>query len=197
MKTGRITVTEEALQQVRLLIGDCLNAAGLVEHSLAAPPLEQSDLESQMVDDRKARLVIWELSEYNFRWELQALNRRLYDRKRFNPLERQEMLLHCFSSLYDGIAGIHFSLARTGLAAPRFADRLPYLQALWMLMDVWPLEKPKSWLFCPKNPVFSPEGDKWERELVRFYAQTFFDHFGRPAVLPLTLSTEDFLNSVN
>lgn len=188
--TGKLSVTAKAVENVRVLIGDCLKVAGMVEHSLSNP-VPQNELESQVVDMREGRQLIWELSELNFRWELQALDRRLYDRKLFSKLERQKMLMRCFPEEVVTISNTHPSHARTGLASPAFSDRLPFLQSLWSLMESWPIPKPSSWNQCPVNPTISPEGDRWEYDLARFYAQTFFEHFSRPAILPHTLSSED------
>ena len=177
--------------KARDLIGDCLKAAGLVEKSLATPNLPREELETQTINVQEGRVLIWELCELNFRWELQALDRQLYDKKHFGRLERQAMLLRCFSTKFEGITSVHPELARTGLASPTFMERLPYLQALWQLMDNWRVPKPASWNSCPQNPTTALHGEQWERDMIQFYAQTFFDHFARPAVLPMTLNTDD------
>lgn len=133
---GKDTATARGVEQVRSLIGDCIKAADLPEHCLSKT-LPQGELQSLTVDIRRGRIMIWELCEFNFRWELQALDRRLYDRERYHPLQRQQMLIHCFSVKYPGITSVHVSLAATGLASPTFAGRFPYLQAFWTLMDDW------------------------------------------------------------
>jgi hypothetical protein len=185
-KSTNHTVTSEAIEKVRNLIGDCLTAAGVSERSLAMPLRGDEELELLRVDPRRGQVLIWELCELNFRWELQALDRRLVKIDGNERLRRQHMLLRCFSIDYDCITSVNESLAQTGLAAPTFTKRFPYIQALSALMHDWPLPKPSSWSSCP-NPVVSPIGDKWEKDVVRFYAQTFYDYFGRPAVLPRTL----------
>ena len=184
------TASFAEVKKVRDLIGECLQAAGMVERSLTRPPPE-TDVRSQVINTRKARVMIWELCEMNFRWELQALDRRLYNKSKFTPLSRQDMLLDCFSTKYRSIACIDVSRARNGLASPQFKDRLPFLQALWRLMDGWPGRKPSFWSHRAQDAVLHPQDNQWERDLVRYYTQTFFDHFSRPAILPHTLSQSD------
>jgi hypothetical protein len=75
-------------------------------------------------------------------------------------------------------------LSADGFASPTFQKRFPYLQSFWTLMDAWPGPKPASWKECPTHPSVTASGDQWERNLVGYYAQTFYDHFGRPPILP-------------
>jgi hypothetical protein len=187
---GKITASANALERVRSLIGDCLKAAGLVEHSLSRPP-PPVVIDTQVVDIRRARVLLWELCELNFRWELRALDSRLYNKGYFTPLQRHQMLMDCFPHKYNSLMSAHPSLARSGMAFPSFADRLPYIQALWRLMTGWPGPKPSSFFIVPHAHAVSPNAERWERDLVRYYAQTFFDNFFRPPILPHTLGIED------
>jgi hypothetical protein len=186
------TATTEAVERMRILVFDCMKNAGVVVHSLTRPP-PMVDLHSQVTDVRKARRIIWELCELSFRWELQAVDRCLYDKRRFSPIQRQQMLLDCFAHEDSNIASVSVSLARTGLGSPLFKDRFPYLQALWRLLDCWPREKPASWGRLPESSNYNAQAVTWERELTHYYAQTFFQHFARPAILPHTLNEDDLI----
>jgi hypothetical protein len=186
----KVSVTGNAVEKVRGLIGDCLKAAGVVERSLTRPR-PQCAIGEQVVDLQRARVILWELCELNFRWELRALDRRLYNKPSNNPLNRHHMLMECFAYDLYSIASVRPSKARSGLASPSFADRLPYLQALWRLMSDWPGDKPSNWFSVPCVPTVTPENERWERVVAQFYAQTFFDHFHRPPILPHTLGTNN------
>jgi hypothetical protein len=178
------SATSESFAKVRELIGECLSTAGLSVRSLAFTLEEGECVDGLQVDVQRAKVLLWELSELNFRWELRALDRRLLPGS--EPLQRLKLLTHCFPQGEEGLISIDSCRATIGLADPTFAGRLPYLQSLWTVMDDWPVSKPSSWKVCPA-PAASPSGDKWERDVTQFYAQTFFDYFGRPAILPRSL----------
>ena len=177
--------TSQAVEHVRSLIGECLTAPGISVQALSKP-LRKDQLQELRFDARRGQVLIWELCELNFRWELQALDRRL-SKDVTRRLHRQELLMRCFAVRHNCITSIHSPLAASGLAAKTFRERHPFLQAFWGLMNDWPLAKPSTWFDRPLSPVECPASDRWERDLVTFYVQTFYDHFGRPAVLPRTL----------
>jgi len=187
---NRSTRNAAALEKVRGIIGECLKAAGIETCSLTRPS-PRSALDEQKVDPRLGRIRIWELCEFNFRWELRALDCRLYDRKSFNALHRQQMLLDCFVTQDNSLANIHFSRARSGLASPKTEERLRFMEALWRLMSDWPGEKPRLWHYFPRDYTASLESEDWERVVTAYYAQTFYEQFYRPPILPHTLHAED------
>ena len=190
---GKRTFNTMKRDEVRLLIGDCLKAAGMVEHALAVV-LPEIELKNQTVHPRHVRRTTWELCELNFRWELRALDRRLVKRNDSNTLQREEMILRCFSLQYSSLSSVHPSLARSGIASPVFLDRLPYLRALWSVMNDWDLPKPLSWNDVPCGTTHDHDKQRWECQLAQFYAQTFYFNFDRPATLPYTLTVDDIEN---
>jgi hypothetical protein len=184
--TNPSTATSNAIEKARKLIGECLDGAGITVHSLKMPMRGDEELQSLRFDRKRGQELIWELCEFNFRWELFSLDFRLTRPEGKECLRRNQMLLRCFSMDFECLTSVDPSHASSGMAAPTFTERFPYLQAFWALMDSWPIPKPHSWNSCP-NPVLSPLSDRWERDVIYFYAQTFFDHFHRPAILPRTL----------
>lgn len=191
---GNMTKSANALSKARKLIGDCLNDAGIEERSLARPP-PRGPLDQQAADPRLGRILIWKLCELNFRWELRALDCRLYDRSMFRPVQRQQMLLDCFVTMHNSLSDLDISNARSGLASSSAEERLRYIEALWRLMSDWHGVKPPGWYQRPMTYVKSPETDQWERVVTSFYAQTFFEYFYRPAILPCTLYETDILRN--
>jgi hypothetical protein len=174
-------------QGLRELLGNCFEEAGISEGTLTgcdAPP----------VTLEVARWVLWELFELNFRFELSALDRRacsggLGAHAESDILTRQDLVMACFpGNLLAGasllIADPHH--ANSGLASPSWRDRLPYILALRNVMSSW--EGSKTVGFDVPVDIHTEEQLLvLESAAATFYTQTFFDYFGRVALLPHSL----------
>jgi hypothetical protein len=136
-----------------------------------------------------ARRVLWELFELNFRFELLALDRRASGANTEpEVLARQELVLTCFPG-NPGLSGsaslltVDSNHAHLGLSAPSWQNRLPYIYALMEVMAGWEAKDMVEFHI----PAGTPTEDEVlivEDSIAKFYAQTFFDYFGRAALLP-------------
>ena len=147
---------------------------------------------------REAQENMWGISELSFRFELLMLDRRALDRRLFadrpqelSSLVREELVLNCFYFRPDQprhLTSVSVRNARQGLASPYIRDRLPYLNALRLVMLEWVgfngAPDPASRL---NTPTAEDDIGPYEYSLARFYTQTYFRHFGRAAVVPATL----------
>lgn len=154
------------------------------------------------------RQILWELSELNFRCELVALDKRAHnDTLSLDPpplaagentptpmpLSREELVNRCFvgTSMLD----IQLEHANMGLACPLWPDRRDYLVALRNVMETWSgfrdYASSKNCMDLLEPPVMSEFTESKTRRLetlvTGFYTQTFFNFFGRAAVLPRRL----------
>ncbi|KAJ7688139.1 hypothetical protein B0H17DRAFT_1203147 [Mycena rosella] len=129
--------------------------------------------------------LLWELAEINFRYEFLALDARA------SGLDRPGECRKCFAG--DGLIAIDFRESQRGLAAISAMDRLPYLLYMAELMRSWsvPCQRP--------HQIESSKGrTDWddhavrsvERGLAQYYTQSFYELFGRAAVVPMRLEHE-------
>jgi hypothetical protein len=157
-------------------------------------------------DPSQVRCAVWELSELNFRCELLRLHYYFspYPYIRERVPSHQEMVDHT-AMLISQLAPIFFrddneqgswfvkvdaGNARKGLADPDWLARRNFLQAFQGLMSGWNTPIPKPDGFHSLNLDAAPQQPtKWERALVQYYVQCWYDFSGRPAVLPKTLSS--------
>lgn len=146
-----------------------------------------------------SRIILWELAESNFRWELLALDRRACRPNRLDNT-RHLKVFRCFTGIVTGIGGVPefggslaFEQAHSkwGFAALEWKDRLPFLLALRELICDWQVER-SIVLDEPNRRVFSlytkTYADRLEAAVTQMYCQTFFSYFGRAAVIPYRLS---------
>ncbi|KAH7902954.1 hypothetical protein BJ138DRAFT_1021329 [Hygrophoropsis aurantiaca] len=134
---------------------------------------------------RLMRQILWELYELNFRFELLALDHIMaHQQWEDTPVERRE-LLH---SIFPGEEGLVMwsgpvPSEETGLFCGSFTQTAPFLLSTW---DGAPAR-----LRDPVEPKDDRNNTFWAlmEGAALFYVQTFFDHFGRPPVVPHTLPT--------
>ena len=139
---------------------------------------------SSPLDTTDVHAILWKLYELNFRFELLALDARLTHASDKSPEARQRVIKPCFEGASLLVPEVQH--AAWGLAAPRWNHRIPYLLALWKVM--------KTWASCPEGltgTVQQSELDYTEKEildlehqLATFYTQSFFNVFGRAAIVP-------------
>ncbi|KAJ7136744.1 hypothetical protein C8R44DRAFT_868865 [Mycena epipterygia] len=129
--------------------------------------------------------LLWELAEMNFRYEFLALD------VRASGLDRPDECRRCFAG--EGLIGLDFRESQRGLAALGAMNRLPYLLCTARIMRDWsvPCERPKE--------IDTAKGrTEWDSDAVRlleqkvalYYTQSFYDLFGRAAVVPMRLEHE-------
>ncbi|KAJ7023234.1 hypothetical protein C8F04DRAFT_1271661 [Mycena alexandri] len=130
----------------------------------------------------KAKEILWELAEINFRYELLALDARA------SGLDRPDECRRCFAT--TKLIGIDLHESQRGLAALETDDHLPHLLCIARLMHDWtvPCERPKEIDDARGRTALSP-GDVYALEgvVARYYTQGFYELFGRAAVVPMRL----------
>ena len=134
--------------------------------------------------------ILWELSEINFRFEFQALDRR---GRRGTPHERDG---NTHASLMACVPDGAFSTpslvtANHGLASSSQRERAHYLFAMARVMSKWSWTNPASWIAKTNQLHWSAdELEELEKEIASVYTQSFYDCFRRAAVLPRRLSID-------
>lgn len=174
----------ERQQKIRGIFANCLEELSMDFESFT--PLE---IAPQPLVQSEAQKVLWELSELNFRFELLALDKRASAELGSKEAEdRQEMVVQCFA---NGGLIPELQDAMRGLASPAWRERLPFVLYLRTLMRDWKGNKPTP-LLLPDLGVLDLYHEQDARALedavARFYTQSFFNHFGRAAVVPTRLS---------
>lgn len=176
----------EAQRKIRAIFENCL-----AELSMDFDSFTPTNTVPPPVAPSEAQKVLWELSELNFRFELLALDKRASRVTDDNEAQdRQDMIRKCFptSSLFPELPD-----ATKGLASVTWKDRLPTLLRLRALMRDWNGTKPTAILLGDLESLDLYHEDDvqvLENAVARFYTQTFFNYFGRAAVIPTKLSLE-------
>ena len=122
--------------------------------------------------------VFWELYEFSFRYKLLALDRRLsqdHDQQNINA---------CFPG---GLVLVLQLAVREGLGAKEWRTRLRYIGAFVRVMHNWNISHyPTIFQKVESKPelIMEQQALELERAAATFYAQQFFDHFGRAPVVP-------------
>ncbi|KAJ7722361.1 hypothetical protein B0H14DRAFT_2642195 [Mycena olivaceomarginata] len=138
------------------------------------------------------RAIIWDIAEVNFRFEFLALDRRATGR------HRPSLVKMCFSG--GMILSIPIEMSKQGLASPDIVERHRYYTRMANVMSSWRVQTR-----CPTAIAHmearNAEARQWSEEemldlewaVARYYTQSFFELFGRAAVLPMRLE-HDFVD---
>jgi hypothetical protein len=141
------------------------------------------------LDHKIVKEIIWELFEHNFRYEIVALDMAAAPSKWLDDesaVARKEKISMVFG--LDGkfvIWSDPFPRRNTGLQANNISDRLPCLENLREVQNAWPNVPSNlrgasfSHVSCSGKQI-----EDLERDVAKFYCQTFFDYFGRPPIVP-------------
>jgi hypothetical protein len=129
--------------------------------------------------------LLWELVEMNFRYEFLALDARA------SGLQRPDLCRTCFAT--ETLVGLDFRESQKGLAALSVMERLPCFLRMTSLMSDWLVP-------CDRPPVIETVIDRteWddaavetmEQAVARYYVRSFYELFGRAAVVPMRLEHE-------
>ncbi|KAF8062586.1 hypothetical protein FPV67DRAFT_1673056 [Lyophyllum atratum] len=162
--------------------------------NLSSPDLLQETLPLDL-----RSLVLWELHENNFRFELLTLDKIMAptkwqaapdrDEGYRQPALRDAQVLKVFPAEDGGVASYVVGAMpkkNVGLAAECWRERAPYVTALGMLL--------RDWQNCPSDiiegcsrPLGETSFRDFENKVAGFYCQTFSNHFSRAPVLPRRL----------
>ncbi|KAJ7729666.1 hypothetical protein DFH07DRAFT_969414 [Mycena maculata] len=138
----------------------------------AVPPLDMNG----------AKEILWELAEINFRYEFLALDALA------SGLDRPDECRRCFAT--TRLIGIDLEESQRGLAALETDERLPYFLCIAGLMCDWraPCERPKEIENARGRTTWSQDSIyDLEGAVARYYTQSFYELFGRAAVVPMRL----------
>ncbi|KAF9033950.1 hypothetical protein BDZ89DRAFT_1062716 [Hymenopellis radicata] len=193
---GELTTHRQAaLAKTAASLGDALSSSGVHFEPVCPTPAGGFKLPS-LEDGRHA---MWCLFELVFRFELVMLDNRLKDNSavltRLNAnsesldadeeaaaqQDRYAEILAVFPE--DQLVTVSPARACEGLCSMDWACRAERLERLRRIMALWRVEKPTI-LKAPISTRESPQGLAQERALALLYAQTFYDTFERPAILP-------------
>jgi hypothetical protein len=145
------------------------------------------------------REILWELYELNFIRELVSLDRRacaeldLSDTAQL--LDRETKIGRCFP--IESFRHVTIPLANRGLAADKLGARFPFIVALFLVVKSWRGDQPKVFEVSEeKIRNFPSQGEtvcsSFEKVVVKYYCQQFFNYFGRAAQIPHRLfATKD------
>ncbi|KAF4614093.1 hypothetical protein D9613_007477 [Agrocybe pediades] len=131
--------------------------------------------------DSVCRQILWEISELNFRYEMYVLDahRHAANKEDISPIARDILVSRCFygqSTLF-----VHaIKDSGQGLSSNDWVARRPYIFALRDVIQGW-----DGWKYTP-DVDYSSETSVLglENVLLRFYAQKFYDTFGRAPSVP-------------
>ena len=130
-------------------------------------------------------MILWRLSELNFRFELLALN------KRAGPAGRNEF--ECDQAVHNALhvtslQAIDMDTSNTDFHSDHWQSRLPTLLKLASLMRVWSGDKPLPILQDKPFAEYTEyETGVLKDAVAQFYTDTFFIFFGHAAVIPTCL----------
>ncbi|KAG2104650.1 uncharacterized protein F5147DRAFT_579745, partial [Suillus discolor] len=188
-----LTATEKRKQVMRELFGDdLLESQGDVFSPDGVVEFRGEEISIGSLTNPSALLaqkVTWELFELGFRYELRDLDRHLAQRQWKEDPAGREQLLH---GIFPGDAGLvmwsePFPSEHYGLWDNTLKGCLPYVENFRRLLCDWDGVLPL--LMTPLTSDNFTDTKSWEvkRVAMAFYVQTFFDHFGRPPIVPHSL----------
>ncbi|OAX32506.1 hypothetical protein K503DRAFT_805176 [Rhizopogon vinicolor AM-OR11-026] len=125
------------------------------------------------------RHILWELYELNFHYELQALNRVMACASWEESLLARHDLLY---SIFPEEGGFAFPIPegdRGGLWSCEIGDIFPYVDSFCNMLSSWENAPPHF-----SAPLNASTFNEVMRRACNFYVQCFFNHFGRPPIIP-------------
>ena len=131
------------------------------------------------------REIVWELFELNFRSELFALDSRASTIPCTNE-DRVDLVNQCFVPT-TGLYFIQIPEGNHGLVDDNWRSRRHYLLAMFRLMVAWEGRKPQIFGRLSGGDAADlgkEQMKEFEESIAQFYTQTFFDYFGRAALIP-------------
>ncbi|KII96216.1 hypothetical protein PLICRDRAFT_170784 [Plicaturopsis crispa FD-325 SS-3] len=136
------------------------------------------------------REVVWDACEHSFRFELRALDRLAGEVEwDGNPVGRDRMVAAVFGGSYTVDSVPNFNI---GLLSDDMLIRMRSMEALRKIMKAWP-DHPyevKHLTYTEGMAEAFEKGQgldllrRCEKALAEFYCQTFYNWFGRPAIVP-------------
>ncbi|TFK62605.1 hypothetical protein BDN72DRAFT_903096 [Pluteus cervinus] len=158
-----------------------LSAYGISFESLLQVP------DGDLPDNDTARVLLWEMAEYNFRCNLISLHHQIR-RPDVTPSIGEERLAAALSTNPDssGIFDFDHTSATNGLASPVPQARILVLRPLRRLMQCWTGDRPP--ILDSNDPSTSNAYiATLESAIATYFCQTFFNQFGCVPSIPFSL----------
>jgi len=194
------TKSAKRLEVIQSLLQNCLNLDGVQINDNPTNEIFWQDRQlsaGELPEQLVAQEILWELFELNFRFEFMALDSRM-DTAAAVPTDhvyRDDLLLRCFPGNISGSILITWKeFAHQGLEASRWQDRAPSIVAVKNIVRMWPgfdqVKEGCSEVDLDKDveAYLESEIDAMELAIATFYTQTFYNTFGRAAVIPRRLA---------
>lgn len=179
------SVSRSAFEDAKKLLGRCFESQGIeFKQSLIAPSeLDQTDI-------RQRRVILCELSELGFRYDMQYIDNRLYkksvapgtDEALGQDLDHSDKLLSIFPE--RSLTTVDPSGAPRGLYHSFWDIRSLYLERWRDLMSEWEVPLPAAVL----GHIPLRDDEHWERILIGHYLQIAYDLLGRPPFVPYMIA---------
>jgi len=194
------TKSAKRLEVIHALLENCLNVDGVRVNDMPTNEIfwQQRQLSATSLPGQQiAQEILWELFELNFRFEFMALDSRAHiPPTSATDVPREDLLLKCFAGNIGGsILVAQREFAHQGLAASSWMDRAPLIVAIRDVVRTWPgFEKVVQG--CTEVDVSvnqeietysESEINAMEQAIATFYTQSFYDFFGRAAIIPRRL----------
>ncbi|KAJ7141933.1 hypothetical protein C8R43DRAFT_1131242 [Mycena crocata] len=133
----------------------------------------------------QTREIVWKVAEINFRFELCSLD------KRASGKDRREEVLNCVAG--HVMLQVPLEMSKRGLAAMELDERVHYVLRLTKLMMDWTTRSPRPTIINSSTAhLYQSPADMQalEKAVCRYYTQSFWEYYGRAAVIPLRLDHE-------
>ncbi|KAJ7857397.1 hypothetical protein B0H13DRAFT_2356962 [Mycena leptocephala] len=134
------------------------------------------------ITNARAKEMIWEVAETNFRFELLSLDRRA------SGLDRPDECRECFPGRM--LIGVPIEASKMGFASTVLTKRHPYSVRLAKLMCAWPGAPSVVREAGVERAWPDAEMRELEKTVALFYCQQFYEYFGRAAVIPMRIEHE-------
>ncbi|KAJ6522892.1 hypothetical protein B0H19DRAFT_1244341 [Mycena capillaripes] len=173
------TMASQRAMALRQLLGPALEACG-IQHSTDFPTVAGS---FAWVTIHRAKEILWVVAETNFRFELLALDCRA------SGEYRPDKCRQCFAG--GMLVGTPVELSKQGLASMSPASRHVFIVRIAELMCHWNPRPASIIAQAPgKTSWKQQEMHALEVAVATHYMQTFYELFGRAAVVPMRLVHE-------
>ncbi|KAI0710505.1 hypothetical protein C8Q76DRAFT_595563, partial [Earliella scabrosa] len=178
------TRSSQRAQVIRNLLSDSF--PGHVFDTTTQAPIQWHHYNLTRVDNDIAPLVLWEMFELGFRYELLAVDQYLRPRRsRREEAIREDDLSQIFPSHTIRTLSFLPTEQSIGLFAPLPQRRVPALNAFRGILSYWPGCPPEIANAKPLLGSEAPEViEAMEFTLASFYVTNFFDLFTRAPLLP-------------
>jgi hypothetical protein len=165
----------KAHEHARRLLESAINDLNLNTTDPATPP-------PPPIDDIEARVILWRLSELNFRFELLALHKHAGTAGR-DAFDSDQDVRNALQ--LNSLQAVDMAMAVEGFHSSDWRSCLPSLLRIALLMRAWSGDKPLPILHDQPLAEYSECDTAVLEDVVAWsYTNTFFVFFGRAAVIP-------------